>query len=63
LELISLGGLIGIFINLLLPLLIVAFFIRWVCLIKINSDKQVEQNKEIIGLLRTLNEKLKKEDD
>ncbi|SDJ14910.1 hypothetical protein [Salimicrobium halophilum] len=33
------------------PIIIVAFLIRWVRLIKINSDKQVEQNKRIISLL------------
>lgn len=62
LELITFGGIIGYLFSLLLPLLIVAFFIRWVRLLKINSDKQVEQSKEIIELLRSLNEKLKIED-
>ncbi|WP_168927314.1 hypothetical protein [Halobacillus salinus] len=33
------------------PIIVVAFLIRWVRLIKINSDKQVEQNERIIELL------------
>ncbi|WP_134704996.1 hypothetical protein [Ammoniphilus sp. YIM 78166] len=60
-ELFSLGGIIISLLSMLLPLVIVAFFIRWAWVIKINSDKQVEQNKEIIDLLKNLNEKLEKE--
>jgi hypothetical protein len=36
----------------LLPLLILAFVLRWVRQIKINSDIQVEQNKQIISILQ-----------
>lgn len=36
----------------LLPVIVVAFIIRWVRLIKVNSDIQIEQNKEIIALLK-----------
>jgi hypothetical protein len=41
----------------LLPLLILAFVLRWVRQIKINSDIQVEQNKQIISILQK-NEKI-----
>ncbi|MBX0358473.1 hypothetical protein [Halobacillus sp. Nhm2S1] len=33
------------------PIIVLAFLIRWVRLIKNNSDIQVEQNKKIISLL------------
>ena len=33
-------------------IILVAFLIRWIRLIKVNSDVQVEQNKEIIALLK-----------
>jgi hypothetical protein len=36
----------------LLPLLILAFVLRLVRQIKINSDIQVEQNKQIISILQ-----------
>ncbi len=35
-----------------LPIIILAFLIRWVRLIKVNSDIQVKQNEEIISLLK-----------
>lgn len=38
-------------ILIILPVLVLAFLIRWVRIIKINSDIQVEQNKRIISLL------------
>ena len=41
----------------LLPLVILAFVIRWIRQIKINSDLQVEQNNKIITLLENLNKK------
>lgn len=34
-----------------LPFIILAFVLRWIRLIKINSDIQIEQNKKIISLL------------
>ena len=37
-----------------LPIIIVALLIRWIRFIKENSDLQVEQNKEIISLLREI---------
>lgn len=37
-----------------LPIIIVAFLIRWIRFIKENSDLQVEQNKEIISLLKEI---------
>lgn len=39
----------------ILPIIIVAFLIRWVRIIKVNSDIQVEQNKQIISLLEQMN--------
>lgn len=41
----------GIF--LLIPILIAAFVLRWVRIIRINSDLQIKQNEEIIELLKT----------
>lgn len=38
----------------LLPLFILAFVLRWVRQIKINSDIQVEQNKQIISILQKM---------
>jgi ribosomal protein L30/L7E len=55
----GMGSLFG-FLFSLLPLLILAFVLRWIRLVKINSEKQVEQNKEIIGLLRDINQKIGK---
>ncbi|MBU0903586.1 MAG: hypothetical protein KKF57_00205 [Firmicutes bacterium] len=45
-----------IFLSILygLPIIIVAFLIRWIRFIKENSDLQVEQNKEIISLLKEI---------
>ena len=40
-----------------LPIIIVAFLIRWIRFIKENSDLQVEQNKEIILLLKEISAK------
>lgn len=37
-----------------LPLLFLAFIFRWVRQIKINSETQIEQNKEIISLLQKI---------
>lgn len=38
-----------------LPIIIIAFLFRWVRIIKINSEIQVEQNKQIISLLEQMN--------
>jgi len=45
-----------IFLSILygLPIIIVALLIRWIRFIKENSDIQVEQNKEIISLLKEI---------
>ncbi|WP_186759567.1 hypothetical protein [Planococcus sp. CPCC 101016] len=37
---------------LLFPVFIVAMAVRWVRMIRINSEKQIQQNKEIISLLK-----------
>jgi len=36
------------------PLIIAAMVVRWIRIIKNNSDEQVTQNKEIIALLKEL---------
>lgn len=38
----------------LLPVLLVALVLRWIRIIRINSDLQIEQNKEIISLLKEI---------
>ncbi|MFC0561532.1 hypothetical protein [Halalkalibacter alkalisediminis] len=47
---------IGFFLY-LIPIILLALVIRWIRLIMLNSEKQVNQNKEIIKHLRELNEK------
>ena len=44
-----------------LPLILVALIIRWIRFIKENSDIQIEQNKEIITLLKEIKAKSQKE--
>ncbi|WP_203340304.1 hypothetical protein [Planococcus beijingensis] len=39
-------------IFILVPAFIVAFALRWIRIMRINSEKQVEQNEEIISLLK-----------
>ncbi|MFY3791931.1 hypothetical protein ACOQFO_09595 [Ureibacillus sp. MALMAid1270] len=39
----------------IIPILLVALLIRWVRIIRVNSEIQIEQNKEIIALLKELN--------
>ncbi|MCA0984395.1 hypothetical protein LCL89_10090 [Halobacillus yeomjeoni] len=46
---------IGAAINLLLVIL-VALVIRWIQIIKNNSEQQVAQNEEIIKLLKSVKE-------
>jgi len=38
---------------------LIAFFFRWLRLLRINSEIQIEQNKEIIALLKDIAEKNK----
>ncbi|WP_197061387.1 hypothetical protein [Halobacillus sp. BBL2006] len=38
----------------LLFILLLAFVIRWIRMIKKNTDKQVEQNEELLALLKEL---------
>ncbi len=38
-------------------ILLIASIIRWIRMIKINSDIQVRQNEKIIGLLNKIKEK------
>lgn len=45
------------FIVSLFPLIAIVAVIVWLYRIKQNSDKQVEQNKEMIALLREINSK------
>lgn len=36
----------------LIPVFIAAIALRWVRMIRFNSEKQIEQNQEIIALLK-----------
>ncbi|EIM06254.1 hypothetical protein A1A1_11847 [Planococcus antarcticus DSM 14505] len=36
----------------LVPIFIAAIALRWVRIIRLNSEKQIEQNQEIIALLK-----------
>jgi hypothetical protein len=40
----------------LIPIVLVALVIRWIRLIKLNSEEQIQQNREIISLLKEINE-------
>ena len=42
------------------PLVIAALVVRWIRLIKNNTDVQVEQNKEIISILKEIQTKKEK---
>lgn len=44
---------IGILINLIV-VLVIALVIRWIRIIKINSEEQIQQNKELITLLKEI---------
>ena len=46
---------IGFFVS-LIPLIVAVVLIMWIYRIKTNSDEQVEQNKEIISLLKEIRE-------
>ncbi|MFJ3386114.1 MULTISPECIES: hypothetical protein [unclassified Lysinibacillus] len=41
----------------LIPILLVALVLRWVRIIRVNSEIQIEQNKEIISLLKEMTKK------
>lgn len=41
----------------LIPILLVALLLRWVRIIRVNSEIQIEQNKEIIYLLKEIEKK------
>ncbi|WP_431026706.1 hypothetical protein [Lysinibacillus sp. LZ02] len=41
----------------LIPIILAAFVLRWIRIMKLNSETQIEQNKEIIRLLKELTEK------
>lgn len=49
-------GLIGFIIS-LFPLIAAVVIILWIYRIKQNSDEQVEQNKEVIALLKEIKDK------
>lgn len=40
----------------LVPIFIAAMALRWVRIIRSNSERQIEQNEEIIALLKKANE-------
>lgn len=39
-------------VAILVPIFIAAMALRWVRMIRLNSEKQIEQNQEIIALLK-----------
>lgn len=41
----------------LIPILLVALLLRWVRIIRVNSEVQIEQNKEMISLLKELSKR------
>lgn len=47
----KMGDLIG-GIFFLIPIILAAFVLRWVRIIRINSEIQIKQNEEIIDLLK-----------
>ncbi|WP_193646946.1 hypothetical protein [Bacillus cereus] len=49
------------FIFTVLPLFVIVFVFRWIRFIYQNSEKQVEQNEKIIGLLMEIKEQNEKE--
>ncbi|MGM2821101.1 hypothetical protein [Bacillus cereus group sp. Bce001] len=51
---------IGLLIS-MLPLFLIILALRWIRFIYQNSEKQVEQNEKIIGLLMDIKEENKKE--
>ncbi len=52
------GDIIGTFF-MLIPIFIVAFAFRWIRQIRLNSEKQIEQNNEIIALLKESRENVR----
>lgn len=40
-------------------IIVVAFVVRWIRILRINSELQIEQNKRIISQLEELNQTLK----
>ncbi|MDV6038360.1 hypothetical protein N7X28_17985 [Bacillus sp. SM-B1] len=53
-------SIIGLLIS-MLPLFLIILALRWIRFIYQNSEKQVEQNEKIIGLLMDIKEENKKE--
>ena len=51
-----LGGIVAMIGPLIafIPILLVALVLRWVRIIRINSEVQIEQNKEIISILKEI---------
>ncbi|WP_298831338.1 hypothetical protein [uncultured Planococcus sp.] len=45
------GDFIGA-IFILIPIFIAAIALRWVRILRLNSEKQIQQNEEIISLLK-----------
>jgi hypothetical protein len=49
------------FLGVLVIVLVLVFVVRWIRIVKENTDKQIEQSEEIIELLKEINSKLKNE--
>jgi hypothetical protein len=41
----------------LIPIILGAFVLRWIRIIRLNSEQQTQQNKEIIALVQKLADK------
>ncbi|SOC41593.1 hypothetical protein [Ureibacillus acetophenoni] len=46
-------SLIGTFFA-LIPILLIALVLRWIRILRVNSEIQIEQNKQIIALLKDI---------
>lgn len=42
------------FVFMIIPLVLMAFVLRWIRFIYVNTDKQTKQNEEIIALLKEI---------
>ena len=50
------GDLVGT-LFVFIPIVLVALLLRWIRIIRLNNEIQIEQNKEIISLLKEIAEK------
>lgn len=56
----GLGDLFTVIVTILftlIPLLLFAFLLRWIRILRVNSEIQIKQNEEMISLLKQIAEK------